>query len=465
MVGAPHLLSYLEVAEDCTAEEARVALTAKRKRLQSMQSNPKFKDEARYIIKHHHVFLEVVSRPAAHLQEMNLVVLATAIRGVLRAGSITRNQRDRLALDADGLGIPRPIFQSLLSDLAINLGIMLDGQITWDETAQGAERREIHEEVPLEPALLEIVGEPKRQLVGSPPPQEIVIRNVGGPPMTASVITTVPWLLVDTDRLHPTLMTQRVIVTVDAKQLGNQQGVGAVFVETDAGQVATIQYVVQPSRKVQRAMGIAGLLCAIGLVGVFGTQTYLGAVARGAVPGLIVDVEPAADSVRLAGQEVGSGPTIFVQRPAVGDVELEVSRAGYQTAVTQLTIGAGQPQRLSVTLDPVETASFQPGPDSDRGRVKLSDAVTALAPHREALNRCVSQHLRPAPGADPSRTDLVVYVGAEGDVIGFEFEGDGADRPALRKCAHRHLAAARFEKLNRDYAELRYAYRVYASDP
>ena len=312
MVGAQHLLSYLDLPVDCTAAQAQLALTVRRKRLQSMQSNPKYKVEARFIIKHYHLLQEVLAAPADHLQEMNLHVLGTAIQGVLRAGSITRNQRARLAKDAYALGVPYAKFNALLGELAAEAGIGVDGAIDWDETAAGAAPRGMLS-VPIEPALLEIVGDAER-IVDDPSTTtiELMVGNAGAPPMTASVSTTVPWLIVDADRLHPTMLRQTIEVRLDRSLLPGRRAVGAVTIETDAGQMAEVRYVVQPSKKWIHASVAASLLLVFGMVGVVGAWGFLASEARGSTPGLIVQVDPGADSVQLAGEPIGSGRTIRV---------------------------------------------------------------------------------------------------------------------------------------------------------
>ena len=49
----PDLFALLDLPEEASAEECATALAAFRRKMQGMQANPKWRDTARFAIKHH----------------------------------------------------------------------------------------------------------------------------------------------------------------------------------------------------------------------------------------------------------------------------------------------------------------------------------------------------------------------------------------------------------------------------
>ena len=120
-VGTTDLLAYLGLSPDAAVEEAKAALKARRRKMQGMQSNPKFRDEARLLIKHFQVLDAVLADPAAHTKDMagrrestQLPILEMTIRGVLAGGALSSEQESYLRNNARDLGVSDDVFSALL---------------------------------------------------------------------------------------------------------------------------------------------------------------------------------------------------------------------------------------------------------------------------------------------------------------------------------------------------------------
>jgi len=123
-VGAQDLLAYLGLDATATTEEAQAALKAQRRKMQGQQSNPKYKDEARQLIRQFQTLDAVLASPAAHLEDMaksresvHLPILEMTIKGVLAGGPLSRDQEDYLRANAKELGVSNSTFDDLLRRL------------------------------------------------------------------------------------------------------------------------------------------------------------------------------------------------------------------------------------------------------------------------------------------------------------------------------------------------------------
>jgi hypothetical protein len=132
IVGAPHLLAYLGIDASCDPEEAASKLRERRKFMQGMQANPKYKQEAAYLIRNMHALSEVLREPAAyaaHVARMEeaaqLPVLEITIRGMLKGGSLTDEQEDYLRRNAEQMGISAGAFAETLTRIAAEVGAPL----------------------------------------------------------------------------------------------------------------------------------------------------------------------------------------------------------------------------------------------------------------------------------------------------------------------------------------------------
>lgn len=130
IVGSPHLFAWLGLHGDVDEATALEALRARRKRMQGMQSNPKFRDEALFLIKHFQAIQDAIADREAHLQDMkrretesHLPSLEATIRGALAGGELTRDQEVFLHHSATELGVDDPTFEAMLDRVCAELAV------------------------------------------------------------------------------------------------------------------------------------------------------------------------------------------------------------------------------------------------------------------------------------------------------------------------------------------------------
>lgn len=131
LVGHPNLLEYLGLPPYSTADEAMEKLRSRRRYMQGMQSNPKYKDEALFLIKNYSTLLAALQDPQLHISVMeqlrraeNLPSLETTIRNILKGGSLNEEQEEFLHITAIEMGIQNDIFQDTLNRLTREAGIL-----------------------------------------------------------------------------------------------------------------------------------------------------------------------------------------------------------------------------------------------------------------------------------------------------------------------------------------------------
>lgn len=134
IVDAPDLLTYLKVDADADEEQARAKLKARRKRMQGMQGNPKYKAEALFLIKHFAALNGVLGdlpayRAAARrrAESEHLPILEMTIRGVLAGGGLTREQEEFLRHNAIQLGVSERTYEEILRRLCREAGVPMVG--------------------------------------------------------------------------------------------------------------------------------------------------------------------------------------------------------------------------------------------------------------------------------------------------------------------------------------------------
>ena len=131
LVGQPNLLEYLGLPPYSTADEAMEKLRSRRRYMQGMQSNPKYKDEALFLIKNYSTLLAALQDPQAHISLMeqrrraeNLPSLETTIRNILQSGALSEEQEEFLHVTAIDMGIQNDIFQETPNRLTREAGIV-----------------------------------------------------------------------------------------------------------------------------------------------------------------------------------------------------------------------------------------------------------------------------------------------------------------------------------------------------
>ncbi len=130
LVGSPHLVEYLGLEPGATSEESRSSLKKRRKYMQGMQSNPKYKAEALFLIKNFAALDAVLVEPAAYLdavrrqqESTHLPILEMTIRTVLKGGTLSAEQEEYLLRQALELGLAATTFEDTLDRLAAQAGV------------------------------------------------------------------------------------------------------------------------------------------------------------------------------------------------------------------------------------------------------------------------------------------------------------------------------------------------------
>jgi hypothetical protein len=133
LVGAPNLLAYLALDESATPDEARARLKARRKFMQGMQGNPKYKREALFLIRHFSNLNDVLGDLTAYAadarrraESVHLPVIEMTVRGVIGAGVVpTEEQIAYLRRNALELGVSETSFREIVARVAGEVGVVL----------------------------------------------------------------------------------------------------------------------------------------------------------------------------------------------------------------------------------------------------------------------------------------------------------------------------------------------------
>ncbi len=137
LVESADLFEYLGLLRTSTSEEAREALAKKRKYMQSMQNNPKFKHSAKFLIKSFRALDRVLAEPVEHLKRMRslredamLPTLVMVINAVLADGRMTAPEKVFAEGIAEELGISAERYEQVLAERAAVTGATIDGVTT-----------------------------------------------------------------------------------------------------------------------------------------------------------------------------------------------------------------------------------------------------------------------------------------------------------------------------------------------
>jgi SAM-dependent methyltransferase len=120
---ADDLFVAFDVAVDITADDAVDCVAKQRKRMQSMQSNPKYKDRAKFLLKHHRAIAAVLQKAEIYRESLasdreseSLPILEMAIDGMLIDGSISAREEKYVREMAANLGISAETAEEVLAD-------------------------------------------------------------------------------------------------------------------------------------------------------------------------------------------------------------------------------------------------------------------------------------------------------------------------------------------------------------
>ncbi len=130
LVQVNDLFEYLGLERNCSAEEAQEALAKKRRYMQGMQGNPKFKDSAKFLIKNYRALEQVMADPAAHLdqarleaEKSKLPMLEFALSSVLADGRMPPEEEAFLRSSALELGISVETYERVVAERAAEAGV------------------------------------------------------------------------------------------------------------------------------------------------------------------------------------------------------------------------------------------------------------------------------------------------------------------------------------------------------
>jgi hypothetical protein len=119
LVGHSTLFDYYDLAKDAASEDTRASLDERRRWAQSQQSNPKFQEEARWLIRHHALVATVLldrrelylKRIEQHRLQKTLDLLTLFVRGALRGETLSAEAESVVLDQARSLGVPGDIAQ------------------------------------------------------------------------------------------------------------------------------------------------------------------------------------------------------------------------------------------------------------------------------------------------------------------------------------------------------------------
>jgi len=132
LVQVGDLFEYLGLERSASVEDAQAALSKKRRYMQGMQGNPKFKDSAKFLIKNYRSLETVMADPASHFERSRqeaenakLPMLEFALAGVLSDGVLSTAEAAFLRSSALELGISVETYERVLSEHASAAGVIV----------------------------------------------------------------------------------------------------------------------------------------------------------------------------------------------------------------------------------------------------------------------------------------------------------------------------------------------------
>ncbi|MEO0603770.1 MAG: methyltransferase domain-containing protein, partial [Myxococcota bacterium] len=113
------------------------AFTKRRRRMQRMQANPKFRDSATFLIKNYRAIERVLERPEAHLHQMKreredeqIPMLELALQSAMTDGKLSANEEAFLRQAAVNLGISEERYEEVLAVQASAHDVVLEGGLS-----------------------------------------------------------------------------------------------------------------------------------------------------------------------------------------------------------------------------------------------------------------------------------------------------------------------------------------------
>lgn len=303
--GKRDLIEYLDLGPDATASEAKAALRARRKRMQGMQANPKFRREAVFLIKHTASLEQLLNdldgyrQAAVESHEATQVpILEIAIRGALAGGPLTPAQRGHVHEMARRLGISDQTFEQTLQRIiqteppaparepngarpperpsrsASNTAPTAPPMRPRTHTPSlgagpppvpgfAARGQTLGLNRDAAPATMQVVGDPIRYVAlgAQPVVHEIRVRKTTSGPLPARVSADAGWLTVSPRVLDPDRTEQTISVHVTPSLVSNAPQSAMVHIVSEGGGRASIvfeAFIPEPERP--RTAVYAGLI-------------------------------------------------------------------------------------------------------------------------------------------------------------------------------------------------------------
>lgn len=299
LVGVPTLLAYLGADHSDDTNAVRARLKARRRFMQSMQNNPKYREEALFLIRHFQALDTALADVQWYLDDARarqeskqIPHLESTIRGVLAAGPMNEAQERVLRTRAAEMGIGDGTFERVLAKAIDEHTVATEPALAVLENA---------DPLPLDPNHASASGMPPQPLADLPAaratweegkaaqlevrrpharelrpnqssPDEpilmdsIVVENLGEEAMPGTVSTSDGWMVVDPERLDPTAARQTISVQVDPHDVPQEARTATVYIRTQDGQESSIVYAIRRGPRVGWvvAVGIGVvLLCGI----------------------------------------------------------------------------------------------------------------------------------------------------------------------------------------------------------
>ncbi len=272
IVGAADLLAYLGIEPNVEPITAQATLRSRRRFMQGMQGNPKYKREALFLIRHFSALHAVLDDIPGYLadtrrrgESAHLPVLEMTIRGVLAAGSLHPDQRAYLARNARELGVSSETFEGVLARAAQDLGVDIGHAGVTSLEPDTLPPPEIEAAEP----RLYVHGPEIRPLALRRGPDGFVIatvevENLGAGPMPGRVTVDAPWVAADPTRLDPEARMQTISVQIDPSDVPRDARTTTLTLTTRSGERATVTFALRrgPSVGTMVAVGLGALLLA-----------------------------------------------------------------------------------------------------------------------------------------------------------------------------------------------------------
>jgi hypothetical protein len=463
LVSVPSLLDYLGVSSQATPAEVADKLKARRKYMQGMQANPKYRAEAIFLIKNFGALAEALADPRVYTEDVarrsesgHLAVLEMTMRGVLSGGTISVEQEQFLRNNARELKIAERSYERLLRRLAMEAGAelplppptpsMVPQAVPYPRVASLApvatplappDRRDTAPPVRPRtvgpggaeglPPRLEVMGDPVRQISANEPGAiHIAVRNRGSGAMPGTVSTNVPWLVAVQSVLEPEAPQQTIEIRLAPGLIGARDDLG--LVQIHAGNAGSAVIEVQLARRRSRVWlaALALSVVACGAAAVIG----LG-LASATTSSLVIHVDPGG-TVSIDGEVIGTGTTVRVEHPPTGTVAIAVTGGpNFQPWARSVEIGTGRETTVDAELQLAHPLAEVPAGEAPG----CEDAASrrAVGERLPALKRCIGP-------AGAQGASVTVRVGTEGLAVGMDLHAAGLSS-ATRRCIERQVAA------------------------